>query len=102
MGVPAIRVLLDIFIGQYDLKRSAMQVEVEYIQRAKSGTGKRADKELVDHVVPLDTDYRRRGGGTMRSYNHVHLGSSWCQRDGWTIVERSRHATFRMSTHLIW
>ena len=37
----------------------------------------------------------------MLSYDQTHLGSGWCQRNGRTIVERSRHATFWMGAHMV-
>ena len=35
MGVPAIRVLLNVFIGQHRLKRPTMQVQIEHIRGRK-------------------------------------------------------------------
>ena len=56
MGVPPIRVLLPIFISEDRLKRSSMQVEIEYLRGKKRRGGKRADKQLVDYAIPLDAD----------------------------------------------
>lgn len=36
----------------------------------------------------------------MRRDNHTHFGTGGCQGNGCTIIERSRHPTFRMRTHL--
>ena len=38
----------------------------------------------------------------MGSDDQTHLGSSRRQGNGWAIVERSGHATFRMGAYLIW
>ncbi len=34
--------------------------------------------------------------------DQAHLGSGRRQRDGWAIVERTCHPTFRMGAYLIW
>src|SRR6266568_1436989 len=101
MGVPAIRILLRVFISKHHLKRSPVQVEVEDIRVGKRRRWKGADKELVDGTVTLNADFRGRGGGDMGSHHQVHLGSGWCQGNGWAIVECARYPAFWMGTHLI-
>jgi len=64
MGTPAVRILLQIFVGEDRLKRASVQVEVEHIRAGKRKPGKGAHKQLVDHAIPLDADgWGRRGGG---------------------------------------
>jgi hypothetical protein len=36
MRIPAIRILLDIFIGEHRLKRTAMQIQIKHIRGGKS------------------------------------------------------------------
>ncbi len=102
MRVPAIRVLLDVFIGQHRLKRAAMQVEVKHIRGSKHRGGKRAHNQFVNGAVSLNADGGRRAGDTMGRDDQTHLGSGRRQGNGWAIVACSRHATFRMGAHPIW
>ena len=102
MRVPAIRVLLDVFIGQHRLKRAAMQVEVKHIRGSKRRGGKSAHKQFVNGAVSLNADGGRRAGDTMGRDDQTHLGSGRRQGNGWAIVECSSHATFRMGAHPIW
>ena len=101
MGVPPVRVLLHIFIGEHRLKRAAMQVQIKHIRAGKSRRGKRADKQLVDGAVALDANFEGRGGGAMGGDHQAHLGSGWRQRDSQAIVEFTRHSTFWVDAHLI-
>ncbi len=101
MGIPPIRVLLHIFISKHHFKRAAMQIQIQHIRGSKSGRGKGADKQLVDGAVPLDADFWRRGGDSMGGHHQADLEAAWRQGNGWAIVERTRHPTFRMGAHLI-
>jgi hypothetical protein len=68
MRVPTVRVLLVVFIRQHGFKRATVEVEIKHIRGSKRRRGKRADKQLVDHPVPLDAHSRRRGSGAMCGY----------------------------------
>src|SRR5258706_6574303 len=92
--------MLLIFVGEHRFKRSPVQVEVEHIRGGKSWRGKGADKQFVNGAVPLDADYGRRGGGAMGSDHQAHLGSGWCQKDGWTIVKSKCHPAFWMGAYM--
>jgi hypothetical protein len=37
----------------------------------------------------------------MDSHYEAHLGSGWRQRNGWAVIEGTRHPAFRMGAHLI-
>src|ERR1700730_3856911 len=102
MRVPSVRLLLDVFIGQYSLKRAAMQIQIQHIRGSKGWRGKRADKQFVDRAITLDTNCRRRGCRIMSGHYQAHLRASWRQRDGGAIVKRAGHAAFWMGAHLVW
>ena len=102
MGVPAIRVLLNVFIGQHRLKRSTMQVQIEHIRGRKRQGGKVTSKQLVDHPVALRTNSGGRACSRMSSDDQTYLGSSRRQGNRRAIVERSCHAALWMSIHVIW
>ena len=91
MGTPAVRSLLQIFVGEDRLKRASVQVEVEHIRAGKRKPGKGAHKQLVDHAIPLDADGWGRGGGGMASHHQTHIGSARRQGDCWAIVKRTGH-----------
>jgi len=102
MRIPAVRVLFIVFVYQDGLKRAAMQVEIQHIRGCKRGKRKSADKEFVDGPVPLDANGRSRFRSRVGGDDQAHGGSSSGQRDGWTIIKRTRHAAFRVGAHVVW
>src|SRR5215472_8786688 len=102
MGVPAIRVLFNVFIGQHLLKRPTVQVQIEHIRGCKRQGGKGTDEQLVDHPVALGTNSGGRACSRMSSDDQTYLGSSWCQGNRRAIIERSCRAALWMGAHVIW
>lgn len=100
--VPAIHLLLLIFIGEHCFKRAAMQVQGKDIRSRKPWGGKGADKQLIDHPIAFGANSRIGGCSRMGRDDQAHFGSGWCQGHGRTIVERALHATFCMRADRIW
>jgi hypothetical protein len=74
MRIPAIRVLLIVFVCQRGLKRAAIQVEIQHIRGRKRGKRKSADKEFVDGPIPLDANGRGRFRSRVGGDDQAHGG----------------------------
>jgi hypothetical protein len=58
MRNPAVRVLLEIFIGQHGLKGASMQVQIQHISRTEGVWGDCGEKLLIHHPVASFPDGR--------------------------------------------
>src|SRR5262249_44084700 len=99
---PAIRVLLAVFIGQHDLKRAAMQIEVQYVLWRKRLLWQSGDKQFIDCPVTLDTNGWFGRGSRMGRDNDPHEWSPLRQREIRTVVQTAGRPTYRMPVLLIW
>ena len=101
VAAPAIRVLLDVFIGQSRLKGAAMQIQFNDVGGGESLLRQVAEKEFVDDARSRDAHRTLLLAGRMRGNDHAAqpaLGANW---HVWAIVEAAYHLAFRTLLHLI-
>jgi hypothetical protein len=102
MRAPAIRILLLIFITEYALERSPVQIESHDIGRRERSLRQGCVEQLVDHRSTGGTDLRRELGRRMGGDDDPCVWPDGRKREIREVKECSTRSRFGMARLLVW
>ena len=98
---PAIRVLLQVFIGKSIFKCAAMQVERHHISSGEGALGKIRQEEFIDEASTRDPDPTLDGPRRMGRDDDADLLACFAQALVRAVVERAADPTFWLGQVLV-
>ena len=104
VAAPAVRFLLDVFVGEGGFKGAAMQVKRHPIGGGEGVLGQIGQEEFLHHAVADESDLALLlllSRGRVGRHNDAHERSVLREALVWTVVERAADPTFRALEVLI-